>query len=44
MYFHDDYCRDKTPEDVKAILERIASIAYPALKSAHMKKEQSGSA
>ena len=27
----DDYCRDKTPEDVEKILRRIAEIAYPAL-------------
>jgi len=25
MYFHDDYCRDKTPEEVQAILDRIAA-------------------
>lgn len=44
MYFHDDYCRNKTPEEVEAILDRIAAIAFPALKSAHMKKEKAGSA
>ena len=31
----DDYCRDKTPEDVKAILKRIAQIAQPALSAAY---------
>jgi hypothetical protein len=44
MYFHDDYCKDKTPEEVKAILDRIAKIAYPALKSAHIRKEKTGPA
>lgn len=27
----DDYCCNKTPEDVKKILDRIEEIAYPAL-------------
>ena len=27
----DDYCRNKTPEDVEKILDRVAKIAYPAL-------------
>lgn len=27
----DDYCRDKTPEDVEAILDRIATLVYPDL-------------
>ena len=31
----DDYCRDKTPEDVEAILKRIAQIAQPALSYAY---------
>lgn len=44
MYFHDDYCRDKTPEEVKTILNRIAAIAYPALKAAHIRKEKAGPA
>lgn len=44
MYFHDDYCRDKTPEEVKAILDRVAAIVYPALKSAHIRKEKAGPA
>ena len=32
LIFHDDYCRDKTPEEVKEILDRIAAIALPGLK------------
>lgn len=30
----DDYCRDKTPEDVEAILARIARQAQPRLAAA----------
>lgn len=30
----DDYCRDKTPEDVQEILDRIAARALPALQAA----------
>lgn len=44
MYFHDDYCRNKTPEEVKAILDRISAIIYPALKAAHIQKEKAGPA
>ncbi|MCI8865607.1 MAG: hypothetical protein HFG60_10050 [Lachnospiraceae bacterium] len=44
MYFHDDYCRDKTPEEVQAILDRIAAIAFPALKAAYLKKQKGGPA
>lgn len=40
IYIHDDYCKDKTEEDVKAILDDIARVAYPALKAAYMKKMQ----
>jgi len=36
--FHDDYCRNKTPEEVKATLDRIAAIALPGLKPP-LKKE-----
>ena len=32
LIFHDDYCRDKTPEEVQEILDRIAAIALPGLK------------
>lgn len=31
----DDYCKDKTPEDVEAILKRIAQIAQPVLSYAY---------
>lgn len=34
----DDYCRDKTPEDVEAILDRIAEIAYPNLLKQEMER------
>lgn len=27
----DDYCRDKTAEEVEAILDRIATLVYPDL-------------
>ena len=37
--FHDDYCKNKTPEEVKVILDRIASISLPALKAAHRKRK-----
>lgn len=36
----DDYCRDKTPEDVEKILARIATIVRPALVAAQLRKEQ----
>lgn len=39
LVFHDDCCRNKTPAEIKAILDRIASIALPALKAAQRKKE-----
>lgn len=31
----DDYCRDKTPEDVQRILDNIARITYPVLRKAY---------
>lgn len=34
----DDYCRDKTKEEVDAILERIADIAYKHLYAQEMQK------
>lgn len=36
----DDYCRDKTPEDVEAILKRIAQIAQIALNTAYYNDEK----
>lgn len=38
LVFHDDRCKDKTEEEVKAILDRIAAIALPGLKAAHIRK------
>ena len=40
IYIHDDYCKDKTKEEIQATLDRIAAIALPALRAAHYKKEQ----
>ena len=34
----DDYCRDKTGEEVDAILERIADRAYKRLYAQEMQK------
>lgn len=39
LVFHDDCCRNKTPAEIKAILTRVASIAFPALKAAQRKEE-----
>jgi len=36
----DDYCRDKTPEEVDAILKRIADFAYECLLSAEVAKRR----
>ena len=36
--FYDDYCRDKTLEDVKKILDNIARIAYPELRKKELMK------
>ncbi len=36
--FHDDYCKDTTPEEVDAILKRIAAIALPNLRAQHYRK------
>ncbi len=38
--FHDDYCRDKTPEEVKQILDRIAAIALPDLRAQHYREQK----
>ena len=35
----DDYCRDKTPEQVQEILDRIAARALPVLQR-QMREEQ----
>lgn len=36
----DDYCRDKTPEDVEAILDRIAKLVYPDLLKQEMERRK----
>lgn len=37
----DDYCRDKTPEEVQAILDHIANdIAYPNLYAQEMRRRK----
>lgn len=36
--FCDDYCRDKTKEDVEVILKRIAEKALPALRAQYEKE------
>ena len=38
MVFHDDFCRDKTQEEIQAILDRIAAIALPGLRAAYYRK------
>ncbi len=35
----DDYCRDKTPEDVRRILKEIAQAAQAALSAAALAAE-----
>jgi len=34
----DTYCRDKTPEEVKAIYDKIAKDTYPILLRKHMRE------
>ncbi len=36
---HDDYCKDKTPEDVQKILERIARKTLKPLQQSMMRQE-----
>ena len=35
---HDDYCKDKTPEDVHKILRRIADYVQAEVVAAELKK------
>ncbi|MBR4545549.1 MAG: hypothetical protein IKO14_06195 [Oscillibacter sp.] len=35
---HDDYCKDKTPEDVRKILRRIANYVQAEVAAAELKK------
>lgn len=36
---HDDYCKDKSPEDVQKILDRIAKLTLKPLQQALAKQE-----
>ena len=40
--FHDDYCKDTTPEEVEANKKLLGEIAYPVLRAAHFRKEETG--
>ncbi|MEY8356952.1 hypothetical protein AALB39_26910 [Lachnospiraceae bacterium 54-53] len=40
--FYDDYCKDTTPEEVKAISKQIAKAVLPALRAAYLHKEETG--
>lgn len=42
--FCDDYCRDKTPEDVQKILDRISEKISPAYLAAMDAKTATGAA
>lgn len=37
--FHDDCCKDVTPEEIQANKKLLGQIAYPALRAAHLRKE-----
>lgn len=37
--FHDDCCKDVTPEEVEANKRLLGQIVYPALRAAHLRKE-----
>lgn len=41
LIFHDDYCRDKTPEEIQETLDRIAAIALPGLKPSCLREKDS---
>lgn len=40
--FHDDYCKNVTPEEVEASKKLLGEIAYPALRAAYLRKEKTG--
>ena len=40
--FHDDYCKDTTPEEAEAISRQIAKAVLPALRAAYLRKEGTG--
>ena len=37
--YHDDYCK-RSPEEIKAVLDRIAEIAFPALRASEMRRKK----
>ena len=39
---HDDYCRERTPEEVEAILRRIASGVQEEVAAAEARAERKG--
>ena len=39
---HDDYCKDKSPEDVRKILRRIADFVQGEVAAAELKRLESG--
>lgn len=42
VYYHDDYCKDVTPEETKKILDEYARIALQALRAAQARKDKTG--
>lgn len=44
VIFHDDYCKNTTPEEVEKILKHIAEITLPYVRKAEEKaaKEETG--
>lgn len=42
IVIHDDYCKDRTKEEVDAILKDYARLAYPELRAKHIRKEKAG--
>ncbi|MFT4107709.1 MAG: hypothetical protein QM657_18300 [Lacrimispora sp.] len=40
--FHDDFCKDTTPEEVQASKKRLGEIAYPALRAKYLREEKTG--
>lgn len=38
--FHDDYCKDTTPEEVERTMKRIAQIALPQVRAALARKQK----
>lgn len=42
IVFHDDYCKNRTQEEIDAILKDYARLALPELRAAHLRKEKAG--